>query len=70
MPNLKKKRKEKKVAKEGEVVHQKKPKQQKTAKGPRAGLLVESREDQNMAEVRHQNLAWNPWLEMDGMAIP
>ena len=70
MPNLKNKMKEKEVAKEGEVVHQKEPKQQKMTKGQGRASSVKSREDQNVAEVRHQNLAWDPWLEMDKAAIP
>ena len=70
MPNLKKKRKEKEVAEEGEVVRQKEPKQEKMAKGQGRASSVETREDQHVAEVRHQNPAWDPWLEMDGAAIP
>lgn len=45
IPNLKKKMKEKEIAKEGEVVPQKEPKQQKTAKDKGQSSLVESRED-------------------------
>ena len=39
LPNLKKKRKEKEVVEEGEVVRQKELKQQKNNQGPRVGLL-------------------------------
>ena len=58
------------MANEGEVVHQKEPKQQKMAKGQEQAFLVERREDQHVAEVCHQNLAWGPRLELDGVAIP
>ena len=69
MPNLKKKRK-KEVVKEGEVVRQKKPKQQKTVKGQGRASLVENRKDQHAVEVLHQSPVWDPPLEMDGAAIP
>ena len=39
-PNLKKKRKENEIADEGEVVCQKEPKQQKTAKGQVKASLI------------------------------
>ena len=40
------------------------------AKGKEQASSVESKEDQNVAEVRLQNLVWDPWLELDGAAIP
>ena len=61
------------MAKEGELVLQKEgvpPKQQKTAKGKGQAFSVESKEDQNVAEVRLQNPVWDPRLELDGAAIP
>ena len=70
MPNLKKKRKKKEVAKEGEVVRQNEPKQQKTVKGQGRASSVESRKDQHAVEVLHQSPVWDPPLEMDGAAIP
>ena len=65
---MKKKRNEKEVVEEGEVIPQKEPKQQKMAKDKRQASLVESREDQSVVEVRHQHPTWAPWL--DGIAIP
>jgi len=53
--NLKKKRKEKEVAEEGELVPQKEPKQQKMVKDKRRASSIKSREDQNVAEVHHQH---------------
>lgn len=70
MPNLKKKRKEKEVVKKGEVASQKEPKQQKMAKDKGRASSVESKEDQSVAEVRHQHPSWAPQLELDGAAIP
>ena len=40
------------------------------AKSQGQASSIKSREDQQVAEVRHQNPAWDPWLEMDGAAIP
>lgn len=52
--NLKKKRKEKDMAEEGELILQKEgdpPKQQKTARGRARASSVESKGDQNVVEV-------------------
>ena len=40
------------------------------AKDKGRASTIESREDQNVAEVCHQNLAWALQLELDGAAIP
>ena len=40
------------------------------AKGKEQASSVESKEDQNVAEVRLQNPIWDPRLELDGAAIP
>ena len=55
LANLKKGKKKKNVAKEGELVPQKEgvpPKQQKTAKDKGKASSVESKEDQSVAKVR------------------
>ena len=57
---MKKKREEKEGAEERVVVPQKEPKQQKMAKDKGQASSIESREDQSVAEVRHQYLAWAP----------
>lgn len=51
MVNLQKKRKEKEVIEERELVPKKGPKQQKIAKGKGRVSSVKSKEDPNMAEV-------------------
>ena len=53
-----------------EVVRQKELKQQKMAKGQERAFSMESREDQHVAEMHHQNPAWGLLLELDGAAIP
>ena len=71
--NLKKRKKEKEAAEEGELVLQKERvplKQQKMAKGTGRVSLVESKEDRSAAEVYLQNPVWEPWLELDGVVIP
>lgn len=71
--NLNKRKKEKEVVEEGELVPQKvgvPPKQQKTAKGKGWVFSVESKKDQNVAKVCLQNPKWDPRLELDGAAIP
>ena len=65
--NLKKKRKEKEVAEEGELVPQKEPKQQKTAKGQGRASSVKCKMAEHVVNVRHPT--WNPWLELDGAAV-
>ena len=67
--NLKKKMKKKELAEKGELVPQKKPKQQKTAKGQGRASSVKSKEDHTVAEVCPQNPVWKPWLELEGAAI-
>lgn len=70
MANLQKKRKEKEVVEERELVPKKGPKQQKTAKGKGRVSSVKSKEDLNVAEVRPQNSMWDPQLELEVVAIP
>ena len=60
--------KEKEVVKKGELVPQKEPKWQRTARDKGRAFSVESKEAEHSVDVRH--LAWNPRLELDGMAIP
>ena len=70
---MKKRKKEKEAAEEGELVLQKERvplKQQKMAKGTGRVSLVESKEDRSAAEVYLQNPVWEPWLELDGVVIP
>ena len=69
-PDLKKKRPVD-TPEEGEVVPHS-AKQQKTAQGQRSkrGSSVESREEENRAEVRVPPCIWSPKLELDGVAIP
>lgn len=69
--NLKRRKKEKEVAEEGELVPHDEgvpPKQPKTAKGKGRAFLVESKEAKHVAEVHHPT--WNPRLQLDGVAIP
>lgn len=40
------------------------------AEGQVWAFSVESREEQDVAEVWHQIPAWAPWLELDEVAIP
>ena len=58
------------MAEEGELVPQKKPKQQKTAKGQRRASFVESKEDYSAAEVHPSTLVWDHRLELEEAAIP
>ena len=60
--------KEKEVVKKGELVPQKEPKQQRTARDNGQASSVESKEAEHSVNVRHP--AWNPQLELDGIAIP
>ena len=55
LTNLKKKKKEKEVAKKGELVPQKEkvlPKHQKTAKGKERASSVKNKDDRSVVEVR------------------
>lgn len=61
--NLKKWKKDKEVAKEGELVPYSEgipPKMPKTAKGKGRASSVKSKEVEHMAEMHPLNLAWNP----------
>ena len=71
LPNLKKKRPMQELE-EGEMASQKGTKQQKTIRGPKDKRfsLVDSREEQSLAEVRLQPRTWAPQLEVDGASIP
>ena len=71
MRYLKKKRPIQEIE-EGELPPQKGVKQQKTGKDPKdkRSSSVDSREEQNLVEVRLQQGIWSPWLEVDGAAIP
>ena len=68
IPNLKKKRKEKEIAEEGEVVPQKEHKWQKTTKDKGQASSVKSKEAEHSANVHHPT--WNPQLELDGAVVP
>jgi len=73
LARLKKRTKEKEVAKERKLVPQKvavPSMQQKTAKGKGRASSVESKEDQSVVEVCPQNVVWDLRLELDGAAIP
>lgn len=73
LANLKKRKKDKEVAEEGELVphNEEVPlKLPKTAKGKGKASLVKSKENRHESEVRPQNPIWNPQLELDGIAIP
>jgi len=65
---LKKKRKEKETVEEGELIPEKKPKQQKTTMDRGHASSLESREVEHSIDVRHPT--WNPKLELDGAALP
>lgn len=68
LANLKKRKKDKEVADEGEVILLDKgvpSKLPKTNKGKGRAFFVESKE-----EVHPLIQVWNPKLEMDGVAIP
>ena len=69
-PDLKKKRPVD-TPEEGEVVPRP-VKQQKTTRGQKnkKASSVESREEENRAEVRVNPRTWSPKLELDGVAIP
>ena len=68
IPNLKKKRKEKEIVEEGEVVSQKESKHQKMAKDKGCPSSIESKEAEYLADMCHPT--WNPQLELDGTAVP
>ena len=65
--NLKKRKKEKEITEEKELVPHE---QQKIAKGKGKASSVKSKEDRNVVEVCLQNPTWDPSLELDGAAIP
>ena len=69
-PDLKKKRPVE-TPEEGEVVPRP-DKQQKITRGQKnkRASSVESREEENRAEVRVHPRTWSPKLEVDGVAIP
>ena len=69
-PDLKKKRPAE-IPEEGEVVPRQ-GKQQKTTRGQKnkRASSVESREEENRAEVHVQPRTWSPKLELDGVVIP
>ena len=58
IPNLKKKRKEKEIVEEGEVVSQKESKHQKMAKDKGCPSSIESKEAEYLADMCHPT--WNP----------
>ena len=71
--NLKKRKKDKEVVEEGELVPHDEgvpPKMPKTAKGKGRASLTESKEDRHVAEMLLLNPTWNPQLELDGATIP
>ena len=65
---MKKKRNEKEITEEGEVVPQKEPKPQKMAKDRGRVFSVESKEAEHSADVHHPT--WNLRLELDGVVVP
>ena len=70
---MKKRKKDKEVIEEREVVPYNKevsPKLPKTAKGKERATLAESKKDQHVAKVCPSNPTWNLQLELDGAAIP
>ena len=67
MPNLQKKRKEKKGAEEGEMVPQKESKQQRMTRDKRQATSAESKEAEHSADMHHP--AQNPRLKLDGTAV-
>ena len=71
MRDLKKKRPLQEIEEE-ELPPQKGTKQQKTTKDPKdkRSSSVDSREEQNQAEVCLPQRVWSPRLEVDGAGIP
>ena len=67
IPNLMKKSKDQEVE-EGEMVPQKRAKQEKTVKDKRASF-VDSGEEPSGAEVHQQQCIWASRLELDGTPI-
>ena len=65
---MKKKRNEKEIIEEGEVVPQKEPKPQKMAKDRGQVFSMESKEAEHSTDVHHPT--WNPRLELDGVVVP
>ena len=73
LANLKKRKKDKEVVEEGELVPTNEGvplKMPKTAKGKGRASLAESKEVEHVAEVHPPNSMWNPWLKLDGAIIP
>lgn len=73
LANLKKRKKDKEVADEGEVILLDKgvpSKLPKTNKGKGRAFFVESKEAEPLVEVHPLIQVWNRKLEMDGVAIP
>ena len=67
-PNLQKKKRKEKDIEEREIAPSKDPKQQKINRDKAHESLVESREAEHSANVRHST--WNPKLELDGVTLP
>ena len=40
------------------------------AKGQGKASSIKSKEDHSVAEVHPSSLVWDPWLELEGAAIP
>ena len=73
LANLKKRKNDKEVVEEGEVIPLDEgvpPKLPKTAKGKGRGFSVKSKDAKTVAEVRLPNPTWNPRLDLDSVAIP
>lgn len=71
--NLKKRKKDKEVVEEGELVPHNKgfpPKIFKMAKGMGRASSTESKDVENVADVCPISPTWNPRLELDGTMIP
>ena len=71
--NLKKRKKDKEVVEEGEVIPLDEgvpPTLLKTSKAKGNGFSIKSKDAETVAEVRPPNPTWNPWLDLDSVAIP
>ena len=71
--NLKKRKKDKKLVEEGELVPYNEgvpPKMPKTAKGKGRASSAKAKEAKHVDEVCPLNPMWNPQLEVDGATIP
>ena len=71
--NLKKRKKDKEVVEEGEVIPLDEgvpPTLPKTSKAKGRGFSIKSKDAETVVELRPPNPALNPWLDLDSVAIP